>query len=119
MRYLLFDAIDLSRPDAQGVEHVEKDGKDYHAALEVSFKYGLDRESFFASPEFVSALSEGENKIDFIKPSPERFTATFLRDHQKTLAGQRGSSVASLMNSLGAANQIHDDIKQLILTNIL
>ena len=37
LRYHLFDAIDLSRPDAQGVEHVEKDGKEYHAAFEISF----------------------------------------------------------------------------------
>ena len=119
LRYHLFDAIDLSRPDAQGVEHVEKDGKDYHAAFEISFANGLDRESFFASPEFITALTEGANKIDYIKPSPERFTATFVRDHKMTLAGQRGSSVANLINSLGASNQIRDDINKLILTNTL
>ena len=119
LRYHLFDAIDLSRPDAQGVEHVEKDGKDYHAAFEVSFASGLDREYFFASAEFVEALSAGSGKIDFIKPSPERFTATFVQDHQMTLAGQRGSSVANLINTIGASNQVRDDIKKLMLTNSL
>jgi hypothetical protein len=119
LRYHLFDAIDLSRPDAQGVEHVEKDGKDYHAAFEVSFASGLDRENFFASEEFIKALSAGSDKIDFIKPSPERFTATFVRDHQMTLAGQRGSSVANLINNIGASNQVRDDIKKLMLTNSL
>ena len=119
LRYHLFDAIDLSRPDAQGVEHVEKDGKDYHAAFEISFANGLDRESFFASKEFQSALSDGAFMIDMIKPCEERFTATFVRDHQMTLAGQRGSSVAQLVNDLGALNQIRDDILNLMLTNQL
>lgn len=119
LRYHLFDAIDLSRPDAQGVEHVEKDGKDYHAAFEISFANGLDRESFFASQEFRSALSDGAFMIDMIKPCEERFTATFVRDHQMTLAGQRGSSVAQLVNDLGALNQVRDDIRNLMLTNEL
>ena len=119
LRYHLFDAIDLSRPDAQGVEHVEKDGKDYHAAFEISFANGLDRESFFASKELQSALSDGAFMIDMIKPCEERFTATFVRDHQMTLAGQRGSSVAQLVNDLGALNQIRDDILNLMLTNQL
>ena len=106
-------------PDAQGVEHVEKDGKDYHAAFEISFANGLDRESFFASKEFQSALSDGAFMIDMIKPCEERFTATFVKDHQMTLAGQRGSSVAQLVNDLGALNQIRDDILNLMLTNQL
>ena len=119
LRYHLFDAIDTSRPDAQGVEHVEKDGKDYHAAFEISFATGLDRERFFASPEFTKALHDGAMLIDMIKPCPERFAATFVRDHQMTLAGQRGSSVAQLVTDLGALNQIRDDIHHLMLTNTL
>lgn len=119
LRYHLFDAIDLSRPDAQGVEHVEKDGKDYHAAFEISFANGLDRESFFASQEFHSALTDGAFMIDMIKPCEERFAATFVKDHKMTLAGERGSSVAQLVTSLGALNQIRDDIKNLMLTNKL
>ena len=119
LRYHLFDAIDTSRPDAQGVEHVEKEGKDYHAAFEISFATGLDRERFFASPEFTKALHDGAILIDMIKPCPERFAATFVRDHQMTLAGQRGSSVAQLVTDLGALNQIRDDIHHLMLTNKL
>ena len=119
LRYHLFDAIDTSRPDAQGVEHVEKEGKDYHAAFEISFANGLDRERFFASPEFTKALHDGAILIDMIKPCPERFAATFVRDHQMTLAGQRGSSVAQLVTDLGAVNQIRDDIHHLMLTNKL
>ena len=57
--------------------------------------------------------------IDMIKPCEERFTATFVKDHQMTLAGQRGSSVAQLVNDLGALNQIRDDILNLMLTNQL
>ena len=119
LRYHLFDALDYSRPDAQGVEHVEKEGKDYHAAFEVSFANGLDRERFFSSEEFTKAFSDGAFMIDMIKPSAERFAATFVRDHQMTLAGQRGSSVSQLITGLGALNQIRDDIHHLMLTNTL
>lgn len=42
LQYHLFDTIDLYRPDAQGVEDVEKDGKDNHAAFKISNTNGLD-----------------------------------------------------------------------------
>lgn len=119
LRYHLFDEIDLSRPDAQGVEHREKQGKDYHAAIEISFENALDRETVFASQAYKDAFTAGKNLIDMIKPSHERFTATFVSDHQMTLAGKRGSSVAQLITELGALNQVRSDIDSLMLTNKL
>jgi hypothetical protein len=119
LRYHLFDEIDLSRPDAQGVEHVEKTGKDYHAAFEISFKTALDRETVFANSAYLDALAKGSNMIDMIKPCHERFTATFVSGHAMTLAGKRGSSVSQLITELGALNQIRDDIDNLMLINKL
>ena len=119
LRYHLFDEIDLSRPDAQGVEHVEKTGKDYHAAFEISFKTALDRENVFASSAYLDALAKGSKIIDMIKPCHERFTATFVSGHAMTLAGKRGSSVAQLITDLGALNQIRADIDNLMLSNKL
>ena len=54
-----------------------------------------------------------------IKSCPERFASTFVCNHKRTLAGQRGSSVAKLVNDLGAINQTRDDIRDLMLTNQL
>ena len=119
LRYHVFDEIDTSRPDAQGVEHVEKQGKDYNAAFEITFSNGLDRERFFASDQYIKAMSDGGCIIQMIKPCLERFASTFVCDHQMTLAGQRGSSTAQLITDLGATNQIRDDIKTLMLTNQL
>ena len=119
LRYHLFDAIDLSRPDAQGVEHQEKDGKDYHAAVEISFHNALDRETVFASQGYREAFTAGKGMIDMIKPCHERFTATFVSQHKMTLAGKRGSSVAQLITDLGALNQVRKDIDSLMLTNKL
>ena len=70
----LFDAFDYSRPDVS-VEHVEKEGADYHVAFEVSFANGLDRD-LLLNEEFTKALSDGAFMIDMIKPSAERFAAT-------------------------------------------
>jgi len=119
LRYHLFDEIDLSRPDAQGVEHQEKDGKDYHAAVEISFHNALDRETVFASQGYREAFTSGKGMIDMIKPCHERFTATFVSHHKMTLAGKRGSSVAQLITDLGALNQVRNDIDSLMLTNRL
>ncbi len=119
LRYHLFDEIDLSRPDAQGVEHVEKSGKDYHACFEIAFATALDRERVFSNSGFLAALGKGSDLIDMIKPSEERFTATFVADHKMTLAGERGSSVSQLITGLGALNQIRDDINNLMLFNKL
>ena len=119
LRYHLFDEIDLSRPDAQGVEHVEKPGKDYHACFEIAFASALDRETVFSNSGFLASLASGSDLIDMIKPSEERFTATFVADHKMTLAGARGSSVSQLITGLGALNQIRDDINDLMLYNKL
>ena len=119
LRYHLFDALDYSRPDARGVEHVEANGKDYHAAFEISFANGFDRERFFSYDEFTRALHDGAYMIDMIKPCPERYAVTLVDENGMTTAGQRGFSVSQLVSTLGAFNQLNDDVSRLMLTNEL
>lgn len=94
-------------------------GKDYHAAFEISFVNGFHREKFFASSWFTKALNDGASLIDMIKSCPGRFASKFGCTHKMTMAGQRGSSVSKLVNDLGTINQTRDDIHDLMLTNQL
>jgi hypothetical protein len=114
-RLHLFDAVDNSRPDAAGVIHSESPDKQYQAAYEIAFANHLERERFFASAEYATAIREAAKYIKQIRPFPERTAYTFVYDGKMTLAGQRSSSVAGLITEIGAVNQIKDDITSLML----
>ena len=101
LRYHLFDALDYSRPDARGVEHVEAKGR----IIMLLLKYLLQMASIvsaFSSDEFTRALHDGAYMIDMIKPCPERYAATLVDENGMTTAGQRGFSVSQLVSTLGA-----------------
>jgi hypothetical protein len=55
-RLHLFEAPDVSRPDAAGVTHFEAPEKQYQAAFEIAFKDRLDMEGFFASDAYAAAV---------------------------------------------------------------
>lgn len=106
-------------PPAPGVSHYEPLEKQYQAVFEIAFKNRLDMEKFFASEEYAFAVKEQPKYIKQISTFPERDVYTFVYDSKMTLAGQRGSAVAALINNIGATNQLQDDILGLMLsTNI-
>lgn len=115
LRYHLFDDLDLSRPDAQGVVHNEPLESQYHAAFEIAFFNPLDREQALASSAYAEATADIATTVSMFKPFPESTAYTFVYDNAMTLAGMRGSSTAELINRLGATNQMRDDIRQLML----
>lgn len=116
LRLHLFDEVDLSRPDAAGVVHYEPPEKQYLAAYEIAFLNHLDREKFFASPEYNSAIKDAATYIKQIQPFPERTAYAFVYDGQMTLAGQRSAKVADLISKIGAANQLKPDITALMMS---
>jgi alkylhydroperoxidase/carboxymuconolactone decarboxylase family protein YurZ/catechol 2,3-dioxygenase-like lactoylglutathione lyase family enzyme/ketosteroid isomerase-like protein len=113
-RLHLFEEVDNSRPDAAGVSHYEPEEKQYHAAYEIAFANHLEREKFFASSAYLSAIKDAAKYIKQIQPFPERTAYTFVYDGQMTLAGQRSAKVAELITKIGAANQIKNDIVSLM-----
>ena len=113
LRLHLFEPPDLSRPDAAGVAHSEPVDENYHAAFEIAFKNHLDQEYFFASKEYFEAIEGIEKYVKCLYPFPEKYAATFVYDGQITLAGMRGSSAAELITSIGATNQLHENIGKL------
>lgn len=114
-RLHLFEEVDLTRPEAAGVAHAEPREESYEAAFEIAFSNRLELETFFASDAYKSAAKDQARYIRQISPFPERSAYTFVYDGRMTLAGQRSSTVADLINRIGATNQLQDDISQLML----
>lgn len=114
LRYHLFDELDLSRPDAQGVVHFEPKQTQYQAAFEIAFANPMDRELALASPAYARATAELGSYVSIMKPFPEWAAYTFVYDDAMTMAGMRGSSTAQLIDKLGATNQLRDDIRNLL-----
>ncbi len=115
-RLHLFDAIDNSRPDAPGVIHSESQGKEYDGAFEIAFANQLEREKFFASPEYQQAIQQAGQYLQLIRPFPERTAYTFVYDGKMTLAGERSAKVSELIAHIGATNQLQPDITNLMLS---
>ena len=118
-RLHLFEEVDNSRPDADGVIHNESAEKQYHAAYEIAFSNQLEREKFFTSTQYKAATRDAAKYIKQMQAFPERTAYTFVYDGKMTLAGQRSSSVAELIEGIGAVNQLKEDIKSLMLNSSL
>jgi hypothetical protein len=115
LRLHLFEAVDNSRPDAAGVSHFEPPEKQYQAAVELAFKNRLGLEQFFRSPEYARAVRDLATHVKQLSPFPERDAYTFVYNGKLTLAGQRGSTTAERIVSVGATNQLQDDVLDLML----
>ena len=116
LRLHLFEEVDASRPDAAGVAHSEPPAENYQAAFEIAFSNRLEMESFFASEAYRAAVQGQAKYVKQISPFPERSAYTFVYNGEMTLSGQRSSTVAELITSIGATNQLKSDIAALMLT---
>jgi len=114
-RLHLFEEVDATRPDAAGVAHAEPREESYQAAFEIAFSNRLDMENFFASDAYAAAVNDQARYVKQISAFPERSSYTFVYNGQITLAGQRSSTVAELIVSAGAVNQLKPDITELML----
>ena len=115
LRLHLIEEVDATRPDAAGVAHSEPPEENYQAAFELAFSNRLEMESFFASEAYKAAVQNQAKYIKQICPFPERSAYTFVYNGEMTLAGQRSSTVAELITSIGATNQLKADITALML----
>lgn len=114
-RLNLFDEVDNSRPPAAGVEHGESPEKNYQASFEIVFQNNLEMELFFVSEEYKATIAEQANYIKQLSTFKSRSTYTFVYDGKMTLSGQRSSSVAQLIMDIGAANQLQEDVVDLMI----
>ncbi len=119
LRLHLFEEVDNTRPDAGGVSHSEAPELNYQAAVEIAYWNRLELELLFVSKEYQELVSEHSKYVRQIRPFPQRTAYTFVNDGKMTLAGQRSSTVAQLIMDIGAANQLQNDVVDLMLTNQL
>ncbi|MDZ4798638.1 MAG: EthD domain-containing protein [Bryobacteraceae bacterium] len=114
-RLHMFEEVDATRPEAAGVAHAEPYEDSYQAAFEIAFTNRLEQEKFFASDAYATAVADQAKYIKQIFPFPERSAYALVYGGKMTLAGQRSSTVAELITSIGATNQLRDDITSLML----
>jgi mannose-6-phosphate isomerase-like protein (cupin superfamily) len=117
LRLHLLEPPDTSRPDAEGVVHIEPPEKQSQAAFEIAFRDKRDQDRFFASQEYAAAVKDMARYVKQVSPFPERTAYAFVYNGRMTTAGQRGSRTAELIAKLGAKNQLQPDIIQLMVGN--
>jgi alkylhydroperoxidase/carboxymuconolactone decarboxylase family protein YurZ len=115
LRLHLFEEVDATRPDAPGVAHNEPPDESYHAAFEIAFANREEMDRFFASPQYTAAVKNLPQHVKQMRVFPERSAYTFVYNGRITLAGQRSSSVADLITTVRATNQLRDDVTELML----
>ena len=76
-------------------------------------------EAFFASDTFASIVAELGRHVKRMRAFLERTAHTFVYGGRMTMSGQRGSTVAELIEGIGAVNQLKDDVVDLMLTGSL
>jgi hypothetical protein len=115
VRLHLFEPPDVSRPDAAGVAHSEAPERHYQAAFEIAFRSPPELRAFLASPDWLSAVRDRPRYVKHLGAFRERAAYTFVYGGRMTPAGQRGSRTAQLIASVGASNQLNEDVLDLIL----
>lgn len=116
VRLHLADVYDNAKPapPAPGVDHTVPDERRHIAVLELAFASPLARRQFYGGDLFQSTLSDQKAQISHATAFAVSGIYTYVRDKQLTTAGLRGSRQAQLIETLGAANQVSDDVRTLL-----
>lgn len=103
-------------PPAPNVEHTVADARVQLVILEIAFTDPLARRRFTSSAAHLDMLAEQVDLVAAATAFPVSGVFTFVRDEVLTTAGVRGSRVAELITDLAAANQVSDEVRQLMET---
>lgn len=103
-------------PPAPNVAHTVPEGRLTLVVLEIAFRDPLARRRFFDSEGFAATLGRQAELASAVTAFPVSGVFTFVRDGELTTAGLRGSRVAELIRDLAAANQVGNDVQQLMHT---
>lgn len=103
-------------PPAPNVGHDVSVERRTLAIFDLAFVSPLARRAFYASDAFKRA-SEGLGKdVAYATAFAVCGVYTYVRDKALTLAGLRGSRPAQLIETLGAVNQVANDVRHLLHT---
>ena len=106
-------------PPAPDVAHDVTPERAQLAILELAFATPMTRRTFFASDRFQGTIDGQKAHIGHVAAFAVSGVYTYVRDKTLTVAGLRGSRQAQLIQRLGAANQVADDVKTLMFTGAL
>ena len=106
-------------PPAPNVGHDVPPERAQVAILELAFETPMTRRQFFASALFQHTIEDQKAHIGHVAAFAVSGVYTYVRDKTLTTAGLRGSRPAQLIERLGAANQVADDVKTLLFTGAL
>ncbi len=106
-------------PPAPDVAHTVPPEREQVAILELAFETPMTRRRFFASDRFTATIDGQKAHIGHVAAFAVSGVYTYVRDGELTVAGLRGSRPAQLIERLGAANQVQDDVRKLLLTGAL
>jgi len=106
-------------PPAPDVVHSVPPEREQVAILEFAFETPMTRRRFFASDRFTATIDGQKAHIGHVAAFAVSGVYTYVRDGELTVVGLRGSRPAQLIERLGAANQVQDDVRTLLLTGAL
>lgn len=106
-------------PPAPNVDHTVPAERQHMAILELAFADPLARRSFYDGELFRGTLADQKAHISHATAFAVSGVYTYVRDKQLTVAGLRGSRPAQLIETLGATNQIADDVRRLLFSGKL
>jgi peptidoglycan hydrolase-like protein with peptidoglycan-binding domain len=113
LRLHLFETPDVSRPGAPGVIHDERPEDQYQAAFEIAVDDDSAMRRVETSDQFAR-LTGGSSPVGTVVRYRERNSYAFVYAGTMTVAGQRGSRTAELIERLNATNQLAPDIRALM-----
>jgi hypothetical protein len=121
LRLHLPDVYDNAKPapPAPHVGHTVPAEREHVAILELAFANPLSRRTFYAGGLFRGTLADQAVHISHATAFAVSGVYTYVRDKQLTVAGLRGSRPAQLIETLGATNQVANDVRTLFFTGTL
>jgi hypothetical protein len=116
VRLHLPDVYDNAKPapPAPDVDHAVPEERRHIAVLELAFANPLARRQFYSGDLFQSTLPDQKAHVSHATAFAVSGVYTYVRDKQLTTAGLRGSRQAQLIETLGAANQVSQDVRTLL-----
>ena len=102
---------------SQSVSHYKAPEKQYQAVMEVVFCDRLEMSCTFAAPEYTATIAEQPKFIRQIHAYTVN-TYTLISGGELTLAGVRGYHQAEVITRIGAANQLEDDVVDIMTSKL-
>lgn len=118
LRLHLLEEYNAAMWNSPNVVHDRTPKQQYQACFEIGFLDRFEMRRFFTSAEYAATTQDQLKHIRTIHAFPEREIYTLVHDRKLTLTGQRSYPVAETIRTIGAVNQIEDDVASLFFKQV-